>query len=305
MTRIKHFSLTLIASLAITLPTGSALAGSCSKGGCSGSSGAAKAAIASAQRQIKQARNKLESSQDGNVAEAYDTILKINAEAEKKSVASLSVVSEPMKAFAKDIELKAAEQYKAAKAEYDAGNYATALAQYEEVAKLQGLAAARKAKSELRKEDDRIAWREALAQSSRYINSHQFEEARVPVLELNRLARRTDYYAQTKQALEGFQEIALEEVTSAEKDIENERYGVAYVKLLAISQLTPIRAAAVKARQALKESSRIDGMQQAAKDYEEARQAEKRAREAEASAEKKARKDDLKEIAIAAAAKSR
>lgn len=305
MTRIKHFSLTLIASLAIILPTGSALAGSCSKGGCSGSSGAAKAAIASAQRQIKQARNKLESSQEGNVAEAYDTILKINAEAEKKSVASLSAVSEPMKAFAKDIELKAAEQYKAAKAAYDAGNYATALAQYEDIAKLQGLAAARKAKSELRREDDRIAWREALAQSSACINALQFEEARVPVLELNRLARRADYYAQTKQALIGFQEIVLKEVASAEKDIENERCDTAFAKLLAIYQLTPIRAAAVKARQALKESSRIEGMQQAAKDYEEALQAQKRAREAEASEAKKASNDELKEVEVAAAVSSR
>lgn len=274
MGRHKRLLLPLLATVAIGLPstivTSSATAGSCSSGNCSSSSGAAKAAIASVTKKIQRAQSNLASSKKGDLQTAYDAILAIHAEADSKSVATLKVVREPLGELAKAIEKKAADEYLAAKDQYTQGEHAEALARFEALTKFEGLAAARRAASELRKEDDRVAWRELLVESTKLINSHDFEAARTPVSKLHRMARTAGYTEETKEAIASFEGVVAKQIAAAEKDIENGQYDRAYRSLRVISQLSTIRTTALKARGVLKEACQIAEMQQAERDYNEA-----------------------------------
>jgi hypothetical protein len=296
--------LSLLAATAITLPTAlvtsPAIAGCCNKGPGPNSSGAAKAAISAVEREIQQAKNKLEGT-DASIAEAYTRAIQINDMADEKSVAGLSVVKEALGTLVQDIEMKAAERFLAAQAEYEEGNHDEALAVYAELAEFDGLAAARKAKTELKKEEDRVAWRGLLEESSGLINAHQLKQARKPLVELDRLARRTGYLAETEKALDAMQAVVLEQLEVAEEQIESGQYELAYASLRAISQLTPIRIAAVKARGVLKESMLLEGMKQAEISYEEARKA-KRQREGESTGTEA---DSRREIEVAAIIRNR
>ena len=175
-----------------------------------------------------------------------------------------------MKAFAKDIELKAAEQYKAAKAEYDAGNYATALAQYEEIAKLQGLAAA-ESQVRVARTTDRMA-----RSPCSVVQAHQF----TPVRRSSRTRSGTQppcsaliTTPRPRRHSKDSRKSHSRKSPAAEKDIETtlwRRLRQAPGHL----PTNPDPICSSKGPSGTKESSRIDGMQQAAKDYEEARQAE-------------------------------
>ena len=244
----------------MTFTAGNVLAKTCSSGGCGGPG------------ELEQAIAKIEAAaptvSNADLQSAYDTIEQVAAEADKLNVGSSSKVRGGLKELAGKLEQRAADELKTAIDLYFDGYREESLAKFEELTQLTGLPTAKKAQQELDKEDDRVAWRLASEQAAKQIDGKQFGEARMPLNDMQRLARRTGYTAQTDAAIKKFTAQMLPEVEAAEKLIEQEQYLDAYTTLIEISRLTHARESTVAARKVMTKHARIDGMRLAKAEYE-------------------------------------
>lgn len=138
---------------------------------------------------------KIESSEStvtsGDLETAYDTIETVAEQAEDLNVDSSSKVRGGLKALAGKLEKRASGKLSEAIDRYFEGYQDESLAKFQELSKLKGLPSAKKAQQELDKEDDRTTWREANKLATEHIASKEFGQAREPISEMQRLARRT------------------------------------------------------------------------------------------------------------------
>lgn len=256
----KRLLIAGLLAVPMTLTAGDVLAKSCSSGKCSGPNN------------LEQAIAKVEAAEstvtNADLQTAYDKIEQVASEADKLSAGSNSKVRGGLKELAGKLEQRAAGELEDAVDRYFEGYIEESLAKFEELSKLTGLPSARKAKQELDKEDDRIAWRLASEQAAKQIDTKQFGEARMPLNDMQRLARRTDYTDQTESAINKFTDQLLPEIEAAEKMIAQEQYLDAYATLLEISRLSHARESAIAARKVLAKNARLDGMQLAKAEYE-------------------------------------
>lgn len=256
----KRLLIAGLLAVPMTFTAGDVLAKSCKSGGCGGPNNLEKAIakVESAQSTVTNA----------DLQTAYDKIEQVAEEADELSAGSNSKVRGGLKELASTLEKRAAAELGEAQDRYFDGYIEESLAKFEELSKLKGLPSARKAKQELEKENDRAAWRVASEQATEQIDGKQYGEARMPLNDMQRLARRTGYTDQTAAAIKKFGTQMLPEVAAGEKLIEQEQYVDAYTLLIEISRLSHARESAVAARKVLAKHASLEGMRQAKGEYE-------------------------------------
>ena len=163
---------------------------------------------------------------------------------------------------------RAMQELVSAQEQYFAGDHAAALTRFEALTELNGLRAAREAVGELRKEDDRVEWRELRDAATAQMDAADFAAAQTTLRDLTRLSRRTGYDGVTDELVEGFGQTAQTHVDQAKQAIDAERFDDAYGKLFEISRLTALRTQSLEARQLLGENANEPGMRQAKMEYE-------------------------------------
>jgi len=244
----------------MSFTAGNALAQSCSTGGCGGPS------------ELEQAIAKVEAAEstvsNADLQTAYDKIEQVAEQVDELNVGSSSKVRGGLKKLAGKLEERTATELEDAIELYFNGYHDEALAKFEELSELTGLPSAKKAQKELDKEEDRVAWRLASEQATKFIDGKQYADARMPLNDMQRLARRTGYTDQTDAQIEKFTEQLLPVVEAGEEMIEREQYVDAYAMLIEVSRLTHARESAIAARRVLGKNARIDGMRLAKAEYE-------------------------------------
>ncbi|XAL98003.1 hypothetical protein OT109_10380 [Phycisphaeraceae bacterium D3-23] len=206
----------------------------------------------------------------GELATAYDRLRAVITEAEEANVARVRDIRGPLSDLVKTLEHRAMAAFEEAHADYFAGNHEAALAAFEELAALEGLEAAREAVGELRKEDSRVEWRTLRDTVTSQIDQADFAAANEGLRAMERRARGVGYKDTMDELIVAYSDVAASHVEQARDAIEAERYDDAYGTLLEVSRLTPLRAAAVEARQLLGQYRNDPGMRQAQLEYESA-----------------------------------
>lgn len=204
----------------------------------------------------------------GDLESAYEEIESVADQAEDLNVDSNSKVRGGLKELAGKLEKRASSELKDAIDRYFEGYHDEAIAKFTELSELNGLPSAKKAQQELDKEDDRVAWREANKLATDHIAGKTFGQAREPLNEMQRLARRTNYDKQTATAMKDFAKQMLSSVEAGEELIAQEQFDSAYATLIEISRLTHARESASAARKALGKNASLEGMRQAKAEYE-------------------------------------
>lgn len=244
----------------MSLTTGNALGQSCKTGSCGGPNNLEKA--------IAKVESAGPTVSNADLQTAYDKLETVAKEAKDLNAGNNSKVRNGLKELARKLEKRASEDFKDAADRYFEGYQDESLATFEELAKLKGMSTAKKAQRELDKEDDRVAWREASKLATQLIGNGEYLEAREPLNDMQRLARRTDYTKQTTAAVKGFAEQMTPDVEGAEKLIAQGQYEDAYTTLIEISRLTHARESASAARRVLGKHANVEGMRQAKGEYE-------------------------------------
>lgn len=255
----QRLLITGLLAVPLTL-AGTAAAQSCKNGSCGGPNNLEKAIakVESAESTVTNA----------DLQTAYDKIETVAEEVDELSAANNSKVRNGLRELAGKLEKRASAELQDAVDRYFEGYYEESLAKFTELAELKGLPSAKKAQKELGKEDDRVAWRLASEKAAGFIDGGQYADARMPLNDMQRLARRTDYTDQTASALKGFVDQMMPQVEAAEKMIAQEQYEDAYAALIEISRLTHARESALAARRVLGKNASLEGMRLAKAEYE-------------------------------------
>jgi hypothetical protein len=256
----KRLLIAGLLAVPMSLTAGDVLAQTCKNGSCGGPNNLEKA-IAKVEGAESVVTN-------ADLETAYDKIETVAEEVDDLNAGSNSKVRGGLKELASKLEQRVAAELKDAQDRYFDGYIDESLAKFQELSELTGLPSAKKAKQELDKEDDRVAWRTASEQATKQIDSKQFGEARMPLNDMQRLARRTGYTDQTKSAISKFSQQMMPEVEAAEAMISKEQYVDAYATLIEISRLSHARESAVAARKVLGQHASVEGMRQAKGEYE-------------------------------------
>ena len=256
----KRLLITGLLALPMAFASGAAVAQSCKNGSCGGPN-----AVEKAVQSIKAAKGTVTS---GSIESAYQAIESVAKNAEKLNVDGTTKVRQGIGELVKTLQDRTDDQYDAAVTSYFEGYEEKAIAEFEQLAALKGLPAAKKSQGELDKEDDRSAWREAKELASKLIGSGEYGQAREPLNEMARLARRTGYTKQNTSAMASFGDTMLPEIEAGEKLVAQEQYESAYEMLIEISRLTHARKSALAARKALGQHASLPGMRQAKGEYD-------------------------------------
>lgn len=257
----KRLLIAGLLAVPMTFVAGDVLAKSCKSGKCGGGPS-----------NFEIVMKKIESSEStvtsGDLETAYDTIESVASEAEDLNVDSNSKVRGGLKELAGKLEKRARGELAEAIDRYFEGYQDESLAKFQELSELKGLPSAKKAQQELDKEDDRIAWREANKLVTEHIGNQAYDQAREPLNEMQRLARRTNYDKQAATVMKDFAMQMMPAVEAAEKLIAQEQYNAAYAKLIEIARLSGARESASAARKVLGKNANLEGMRQAKGEYE-------------------------------------
>jgi hypothetical protein len=256
----KRILITGLIAVPMTFTAGDVLAKSCKSGSCGGPNAVEKA-IAKVEAAGSTVSN-------ADLQTAYDKIEQVAKEADELNAGSSTKVRGALKELAGKLEERAAADFKDAQDRYFDGYVDESLAKFEELSKLKGLPTAKKSKQELDKEDDRVAWRLATELATKFIDGGQYGDARMPLNDMQRLARRTDYTDQTAAAIKTFSTELLDAIEAGEKLIEREQYVDAYAMLIEVSRLTHARESSLAARKVLGKHASLEGMRQAKGEYE-------------------------------------
>ncbi|MBX2851072.1 MAG: hypothetical protein KTR15_04920 [Phycisphaeraceae bacterium] len=258
----KRLLIAGLLAVPMTITAGDVLAKSCKSGSCGGPNNLEKAIV-----KVEGAESVVT---NADLQTAYDKIETVAQEVDDLNAGSSSKVRGGLKELAGKLEKRVAAELKDARDRYFEGYIEESLAKFEELAELKGLPSAKKAKQELDKENDRVAWRLANKQAAKHIDSKQFGEARLPLNDMQRLSRRTDYTDQAKAAIKKFSDQMMPQVEAAEKMVAQEQYEDAYASLIEISRLTHARESALAARKLLGKHASLEGMRQAKGEYDAA-----------------------------------
>ncbi|MEM9345337.1 MAG: hypothetical protein AAGB26_01845 [Planctomycetota bacterium] len=256
----KRLLIAGLLAVPMSLTAGTAIA-QCKNGKCDGGPNNLEVALGKVESAASTMSN-------ADLQTAYDRIETLAEEVDDLNAASNSKVRNGLRELASELEKRASSEFKDALDRYFEGYYEESLAKFEELADLKGLPSAKKAQQELNKEDDRVAWRLASEQAAKFISNEQYVDARMPLNDMQRLARRTNYSSQTAASMKSFAGRLTPTVEAAEKLIAQEQYEEAYTTLIEISRLSHARESAVAARKMLAENARIEGMKLAKVEYE-------------------------------------
>ncbi|MFK7788504.1 MAG: hypothetical protein AB8C95_03280 [Phycisphaeraceae bacterium] len=256
----KRLLIAAVIAVPMSFTAGDVLAQSCKSGGCGGPNNLEKA--------IAKVESAGSTVSNADLQTAYEKIETVAQEADDLNAAGNSKVRGGLKELANKLEQRANAELEEAIANYFEGYMDDSLAKFEELSKLKGLPSAKKAKRELDKENDRAAWRLANELATKFVEGGDYADARSPLNDMQRLARRTDYSKQTSAAITSFTNVMLPEVEAAEKMIAQEQYLDAYTTLLEISRLSHARQSAVAARKILAKNASVEGMRFAKAEYE-------------------------------------
>jgi len=256
----KRLLITGLIALPMAFASGTATAQSCKSGSCGGPN-----AVEQAVKDINSAKSTVSS---GSIESAYKAIESVAEKAEKLDVENTTKVRSGIGELVKTLQDRTDEQFDAAVTSYFEGYEEKALAEFKQLAALKGLPAAKKSQSELDKEDDRSAWREAKEQATKLVNSGEYGQARESLNEMARLARRTGYAKQNTLAMSELSDTMLPEIETGEKLIAQEQFDSAYTMLIEISRLTHARKSALAARKAIGQHVSVPGMRQAKGEYD-------------------------------------
>ncbi|MEM1354580.1 MAG: hypothetical protein AAGC44_01140 [Planctomycetota bacterium] len=210
--------------------------------------------------------------QSGALDAAHARVMAVAASAEEKKVSRVRDIQTLIGGLASTLRDRSDAAFDQAYASYFEGYEDQALDQFRELAELDGLPAASKAKGELEQEEDRVAWRLLRDIAVKQIGDAEYLIARETLGDMERLARRTGYGDQTAQLFARLSSLLIERVDVAAQWVESGQQDKAYATLIEVSRLSMLREASVNARRVLGKTRNLPEMRQAAARYDAMRE---------------------------------